>query len=95
MYIPKSIITNDARTLHVIISSIKKYPKIIPKIGIKYATWVWNTKPLIVNILNLINHANPVAITPKYNNDRVDAKVGSEFHGVSNIKENEVKKLWP
>ena len=33
-----SITTNDAITFQVITSSIKKYPKKIPKIGIKYAT---------------------------------------------------------
>ena len=36
--IPRRIITKETKTLHVIVSSIKKYPKTIPKIGIKYAT---------------------------------------------------------
>ena len=74
-------------TFQVIISSIKKYPKIIPKIGIKYATWVWKTKPLTVKILNLISQAKPVAITPKYTKERVEDKVGEEFQGDSKINE--------
>ena len=77
----------------VIISFIRKYPKIIPKIGIRYATCVWNTNPLTVKILNLINHANPVATIPRYNNDKVDAKVGFEFQGVSIKREQGNKKI--
>ena len=50
----------------VITSFIKKYPKKTPNIGIKYATWVWKTKPFTVNILNLTSQANPVATVPKY-----------------------------
>ena len=57
----------------MITSSIRKNPKIIPNTGIKYATWVWNTNPFTVNILNLINQAKPVATTPRYNNDNVDS----------------------
>ena len=90
---PIRIITNDTKTLHVIISSIKKYPKIIPKIGIRYATWVWKTKPFTVKILNLINHASPVAIMPRYNNDKVDTKVGFDSQGVSIIREKGNKKI--
>ena len=80
-------------TFQVIISSIKKYPKIIPKIGIKYATWVWKTKPFTVKILNLISQANPVAITPKYNNATVEAKVGLEFQGVSKRNDKGKRKI--
>ena len=80
-------------TFQVIISSIKKYPKIIPKIGIKYATWVWKTKPFTVKILNLINHAKPVAITPKYKSERVEASVGDDSHGVSMINEKGRRKI--
>ena len=40
IYIPNKIITNETKTLHVIISFIRKYPKKIPNIGIKYATCV-------------------------------------------------------
>ena len=61
--------------------------------GIKYATWVWNTNPLTVKILNLINHASPVATTPKYNRDNVDANDGLEFQGVSKIREKGSKKI--
>ena len=39
----------------------------------------FENQPFTVKILNLISQANPVAITPKYNNERVDAKVGLEF----------------
>ena len=46
-----------------------------------------------VNILNLISQASPVAITPKYTNERVEAKVGEEFHGVSKINEKGKRKL--
>ena len=87
------ITTNDAITFQVITSSIRKYPKIIPKIGIKYATWVWKTKPLTVNILNLISQAKPVAITPKYSNEIVETKVGEEFQGVSIINEKGKRKI--
>ena len=38
---------------------------------------------MVVNILNLINHAKPVAITPRYKSDNVEIIVGFEFHGVS------------
>ena len=65
IYIPIRIINNEIKTLHVIISFIKKYPKIIPKMGIRYATCVWKTNPFTVNILNLINQAKPVATIPK------------------------------
>ena len=51
------------------------------------------TKPFTVKILNLINHANPVAIVPKYNKDKVDINVGVEFQGVSIIKEKGNKKI--
>ena len=61
--------------------------------GIKYATWVWKTRPFTVRILNLINHAKPVAITPKYNNDKVDFKVGLESQGLSIINENGNKNM--
>ena len=44
-------------------------------------------------ILNLISQAKPVATTPKYNNDIVDAKDGLEFHGVSKNKERGSKKI--
>ena len=80
-------------TFQVIISSIKKYPKNIPKIGIKYATWVWKTKPFTVKILNLISQAKPVAITPKYTNERVEDKVGEEFQGDSKINEKGRRKI--
>ena len=56
---------NDINTLGVIISSKKIYPKITPNIGIRYATWDWNIKPLFFKILNLSNQAMPVATTPK------------------------------
>ena len=74
-------------------SSITRYPKIIPKIGIKYATWVWNTNPLTVKIRKRISQANPVATTPKYKSDNVDCNVGLEFHGASNNRENGNKKI--
>ena len=90
---PKRIITKDTKTLQVIISFIKTYPKKIPKIGIRYATWVWKTRPLTVKILNLINQANPVATTPKYNKDKVDNKVGFEFQGVSKTIEKGNKNI--
>ena len=51
------------------------------------------TRPFTVKILNLINHANPVAITPRYNKDKVDAKVGLDFHGVSIINEKGNRKI--
>ena len=41
------------------------------------------TKPFTVKILNLISQAKPVAITPKYSNESVEARVGLESHGVS------------
>ena len=65
LIIKTPLITNETITRHVIISSIKKYPNNTPKIGIKYATWVWKTNPLTVNILNLNNQAKPVATTPR------------------------------
>ena len=49
--------------------------------------------PLTVKILNLINHARPVAITPRYSNEKVEIKVGSEFHGVSKTIEKGSKKI--
>ena len=61
--------------------------------GIKKATWLWKTNPFTVNILNLINQANPVAITPKYKSDRVDSIVGFAFHGDSNNKDKGSKKI--
>ena len=51
------------------------------------------TKPLTVKILNLINQASPVAITPKYNNDRVEDKVGLDFQGVSKLMIKALKKI--
>ena len=51
------------------------------------------TKPFTVKILNLINHASPVAIVPRYNNDKVDTKVGFDSQGVSIIKEKGNKKI--
>ena len=77
----------------MITSSIRKNPKIIPNTGIKYATWVWNTNPLTVNILNLINQAKPVATTPRYNNDNVDSNDGLAFQGASNIIDRGNKKI--
>ena len=51
-------------------------------------------KPILtVKILNRINQANPVAITPKYNNDKVDSKVGLDSQGLSIINENGNKKI--
>ena len=51
------------------------------------------TKPLTVKIRNLINHASPVATTPKYNKDNVEANDGFEFHGISKISEKGSKKI--
>ena len=34
-----------------------------------------------------------MAITPKYSNDKVEAKVGEEFQGVSIINENGKRKI--
>ena len=48
---------------------------------------------MTVKIRNLINQAKPVAITPKYNNESVDVKVGLEFHGVSMISEKGRRKI--
>ena len=52
-------------TFEVIISFKNKNPKITPKIGIKYATCAWKTKPLFFNIRNLNNQAIPVAKIPR------------------------------
>ena len=51
------------------------------------------TNPFVVKILNLISQANPVAITPRYNKDNVEAKVGLEFQGVSITKDAGNKKI--
>ena len=34
-----------------------------------------------------------MAITPRYNSDKVEAKVGLEFHGVSIISEKGKRKI--
>ena len=44
-------------------------------------------------ILNLISQAKPVAITPKYNNDKIEIKVGLDFQGVSTINEKGNKNI--
>ena len=87
------IINNEIKTLQVIISSIKKYPNKTPNMGIKYATLVWNTRPFTVNILNLINQANPVATTPRYKSAKVDSVDGFNSQGASKIIDKGNKKI--
>ena len=81
--IPKIIIIRETKTFHVICSSRTRYPNIIPKMGIKYATWVWNTNPLTVKILNLINKNLP------HEDITIDISINEKFkikHAIKKLK---------
>ena len=64
-YIPIQTAVKEIKTLIVINSFKKMYPKTVPKIGIKYETWDWKIKPFFTKILNLNNQAIPVETNPK------------------------------